>query len=746
MIPRRHALRIAALSLLGAGPALAQDPPAVSPAPAAKAVAAEVTPPTLKEDFPALFPEQAIREHYFESVTVVLILDIDANGGVRGVTVETARGHGFDEAASTAASKLQFTPAERAGTPIASRIKFQYTFSPPASRLIGRVTDHDTDKPVRGIALTVKGADGRTQSPVLGADGAWQVDALPPGPVHISASALGYESAEVDDNLAPGEETNLVLRLSTTKPPPKADVQAQGKEDEPQEIVVRGERPPREVTKRTLTKDEIDHIPGTNGDALRSIQSLPGVARPPPFSGALIVRGSAPLDTLIFVEGVDVPLIYHFGGLSSVVPTEMIDKIDFYPSNYSSVYGRATGGMVNVGLRDPRADRVHGLAQVDLIDARVMAEGPIFNTGWKFMIGGRRSTLDLWIGPVLRSADIGVTTAPRYYDYQLMLQKDVTKSSSLRLSFFGSDDKLEILNASPNASSPDFGGSIGAHTSFWRAQTRYQNRVTDNTEVKLMAAVGQDSVDIGVGSNFLTVSRTLYSSRGELTQKLARGVQANVGFDLIYYPYDLLARSPVPARGCARRRSARRCPGEPPPRLTLSAGVLCGVGACTLARRPHRAGSSSRLFEREPDLGSFASHQRATGPQAWLPAIDRQRRCWAVLSTAHDSSGRSHVGEFPAQVQPCGALRPGLRARNHPTDRPIYRPILQVARSLGRAWGRQRWRRPRLRRRVAAQIQIGRALLRLARVHLVAQRAARHAKRSAAPLPIRPDPHSDGPR
>jgi TonB family protein len=541
---KRHALQLAALSLLGTASAIAQPEPVTSPAPVAAAAPADVTPPALKTDSPALYPEQAIQEHYIEAVTVVLILDVDASGTVTLVSVEAPQGHGFDEAASAAAAKLQFDPAKRAGTPVASRIKFQYTFAPPAPRLVGRLTDHDTDEPVPGAVLTVRGADGREQNLVLGADGAWQADALPPGPVHLSASAPGYGSQDVDEELTPGEETNLAVRLSLTRPLPPTSVPGQPREDEPQEIVVRGVRPPREVTKRTLTRDEIDHIPGTNGDALRSIQSLPGVARPPPFSGTLIVRGSAPLDTIIFVEGVEVPLVYHFGGLSSVVPTEMIDQIDFYPANYSSVYGRGTGGMVDVGLRDPRGDRVHGLAQVDLIDARLMLEGPIFDTGWKFMVGARRSTLDLWIGPVLESTNVGVTTAPRYYDYQLMLQNDVTKSSSFRLSFFGSDDTLEILNASPDASSPEFGGNIGSHTSFWRAQAHYRNRITDNTEVKLSAAVGADSVDIGVGSNFLTVSRTLYSSRGELRQKFGRGVHANLGFDLIYYPYDLLARFP----------------------------------------------------------------------------------------------------------------------------------------------------------------------------------------------------------
>src|SRR5690606_12703080 len=128
-----------------------------------------------------------------------------------------------------------------------------------------------------------------------------------------------------------GEATEVVYRVSA--------------ETTGIEIIVEGERPPREVTRRTIERREIDRIPGTSGDALRSLESLPGVARPPPFSGLLVVRGSAPEDTNAFFDGSLAPLVYHFGGLSSVVPTELLDRIDFYPGNFSARYGRVMGGI-----------------------------------------------------------------------------------------------------------------------------------------------------------------------------------------------------------------------------------------------------------------------------------------------------------------------------------------------------------------------------------------------------------------
>ena len=104
--------------------------------------------------------------------------------------------------------------------------------------------------------------------------------------------------------------------------------------DDALEVDVAGEQPPREPTKRALDRAEITKIPGTNGDALRAITNLPGVARPPGLAGLIIVRGSAPQDTTVYVDGTEIPIAYHFGGISSVIPSEMLERIDFYPGNF----------------------------------------------------------------------------------------------------------------------------------------------------------------------------------------------------------------------------------------------------------------------------------------------------------------------------------------------------------------------------------------------------------------------------
>lgn len=502
-----------------------------------------VVPPRLSTDSPARYPASVPARA--ENVSVELILDIDANGAVVKSSVAKSGGPGFDEAALDAAKGLVFQPATRGTRPIASRIRFPYNFPPPPARLTGRIARRITDTPIAGATVRIRDAAGNERSATTKADGTFEFDNLPAGKTHIHVESARNAPEDDDQELTVGEETNITIRpapLPETPPPPPPP----GTEpEEPiQEVRVKGERPPREVTKRTISRAEIFSSPGTNGDALKAVQNLPGVARPPPFGGQLIVRGSAPQDTQTFIDGTNVPIIYHFGGLSSVVPSEMIEKLDFYPGNFGAQFGRGMGGVIDVGLRDPNADgKFHGIFQYDSIDVRLVLQRAI-GKGWSFSASGRRSYFDVWLK--LFAGD-EITSAPRYIDYQLMVRKEFNPDHDFRLTLFGSDDRVEIFGKGTSGGDFLLGGNINAVISFWRAQARYQNKF-GNTRISAVAAVGQDSITFGFGEDYLVIDAKPISGRAEISQRLIRQLTVNAGIDVIDTPYEVTARFPPPER------------------------------------------------------------------------------------------------------------------------------------------------------------------------------------------------------
>jgi len=550
---------LALVALLLAAPvAFAQQP-----GPAAPVVIA----PVLKKDSPATYPEQALKDGVRDTTTVTLLLTIDPTGHVQDAKPEAPAGHGFDEAAVAAASGLEFAPATKNGKPFAARIKYVYRFAPPPGRFLARVVSK-SDRAVADARVTLRDAAGAERTATSDDAGSVRFDDLSFGGYQVSVHAEGFVDQSATQDVAPGEEVSNVFRLErVVVAAPVADAGAAAKEPDVEEVVVRGEKPAREVTKRTMEQRELLRVPGSNGDALRALQNLPGVARPPGLAGLLIVRGSAPQDTQIFVDGTNIPLVYHFGGLSSVVPTELLERIDFYPGNFSAQYGRALGGIVDVGIRSPSppckkdqprtgsiteadgACGIHGLVQVDLIDARLVAEGPI-GKGWSFALGARRSWVDTWLKPVLEATGAGVTTAPVYYDWQALVQKDWSKNQQFRFMFFGSDDAISILIKDPSASAPTLSGDASFHTAFWRLQARYRHKVGDDTELKLLAGFGEDKIEFFLGDIYFVLDSYPLTGRAEVSQKLFRGATANFGIDLEWRPYTVSARlPPLPVPG-----------------------------------------------------------------------------------------------------------------------------------------------------------------------------------------------------
>lgn len=521
------------------GAARREAPP---PAAGDKPPPAVVVPPKLLADPGAEYPKEAVDAEVLQTVEVEIVVLVGPDGRVREAKAQGAHPHGFDAAAEEAGKKLVYEPAKRAGRPVAARVRHKYTFAPPRSRLVGRVFAAESGAPMARARVVVRAKDGSQRSVTTDVHGNYEISDVPAGDYRVSVEGDAHETFAFDQHVSPGEEIASKIRLeaaASAAPTPEGD------DDEGvDEVTVRGQKPPREVTKRTLERREMSRIPGTNGDALRSLQNLPGVARPPGLAGLLIVRGSAPNSTQTYVDGAQVPLIYHFGGLSSVVPTELLDKIDFYPGNFSAQYGRVTGGIVDAGLREPESDRLHGMGQIDLIDSRLVVQGPVGKTGWNFAVGGRRSYVDVWLKPILEATDAGVSTAPVYYDGQAILSRSWGKRAKLKIQAYGSDDRIDLLIRTPSASDPGIGGGLSAHTSFWRVQAVYEHHLSKKTDVKLMSASGSDQINFRFGDNYFTLDSRPISGRAELSHQLSRGVTANVGLDMLYVPFAVNVRFP----------------------------------------------------------------------------------------------------------------------------------------------------------------------------------------------------------
>ncbi|MEM6958452.1 MAG: TonB-dependent receptor, partial [Myxococcota bacterium] len=457
-----------------------------------------VTPPRLLEFVQA----EGVEVNEPTSVTFVVVIDVD--GSVSEATVEQGVSPELDAAAEAAVRRLRFEPARRGGEAIAVQIRFRYDFEPPEPAVEEAPPEPEgalevrllegADTPLAGATVLVTDGEGRTivEDQTTEA-GVLRVDRLAPGTYRVLVFAEGREELEQLEEVRDGEETAVVYRPRT--------LDAGGPADDGYGATAVVDPPPREVTRRTIRREELTRVAGTRGDALRTIELLPGVARPPSGLGVLLIRGSSPNDSQTFLEGNPVPLLYHFGGLTGFYNSRMLERIDFYPGNFSVRYGRATGGVVDVGVRDPRTDGFHGMVDVNVIDASAMVEGPITDV-FRFGVAARRSYIDAFFGLIPFGDDIDPVAAPVYWDYQVHGVWRPSEDDRIRFRSYGSSDRFELLFSEPVADgNPGLRGNVELVTWFHRLELDWRHRYSEDIEHTISVSTGPTHIEFEIGAD-----------------------------------------------------------------------------------------------------------------------------------------------------------------------------------------------------------------------------------------------------
>ncbi|HXU72861.1 MAG TPA: TonB-dependent receptor plug domain-containing protein [Polyangia bacterium] len=303
---------------------------------------------------------------------------------------------------------------------------------------------------------------------------------------------------------------------------------------------VRGRTVTSDPIAESVSSEEIAHIAGTQGDTLKAVQNLPGLARAPFNGGLLAVWGSAPNDTRVYADGVYIPTLYHFGGVRSTVNSALVNSLTLLPGGYDVEHGRGLGGVIEIETRNPRTDGLHGFAQMDLVDASGLLEG---NIGKKFSFGAafRVSILEFTLPPFLAQR---TRFEPKYWDYQLKLHYALTPRDDLDLFVFGSDDELQVGLFDNN------GGPFREYeqdTFFHRGLIRWTHRFRGGGTLSITPSVGYDtpygfSTTVGNGTYFNTDTQLEWSLRAIYHVPLGRLLRLAAGLDYEGTRYNLDAR------------------------------------------------------------------------------------------------------------------------------------------------------------------------------------------------------------
>ena len=512
----------------------------------ARAFAAEpaFTPPVLKQRIQAVYPPEAAAAG--REGSVVMDLYVDAEGRVTDAKVIASAGEDLDRAAALAVKQFRFEPGKVDGQPVPVKVTYRYAFKlehkpPPAAgapvaeppvRLYGLVAERGTRARLSGVAVIVlDDKDTQLGRAETEADGSFRVR-LPAdlaGEVRVVLAAPDHKTVRLKEKLRAHEALTVKYVL------PRSSYAQY-------ESTVRTQPVREEVARVSLDGDEIRRIPGTKGDALQAVLNLPSVARSPFDLGQLVIRGSQPGESGAFLSGMSIPQPFHFALGTSTFNSYLLERFDLIPSNFSVRYGRLVGGLVDIVPREGKHDRIHGDLKIDLFDAHAIVEGPIGKGS--FALSFRRSYADAILGAVLPSNSF--TVAPRYYDYQALLDYPLA-GGKLKLIVFGSDDELAFVQKTPPDSDPSLAGAFNTRFYFHTLIASYTKK-WQKLELETSLQFGGQHSDAALGGAArFDLSLIETDVRAELRYKATPTTKITAGLDLQtdYYWVDVLAPSPT---------------------------------------------------------------------------------------------------------------------------------------------------------------------------------------------------------
>ena len=455
IVARSAAGAVVVLALVCVGGAQGQDeaPEPDADSPAQETAPAEppvVVPPRLEEILVLPYPEDAPRGDGMVEVRIKLA--IDDTGAFVAAEVEGSAGEPFDGLALDTVRHCRFSPALVDGIPAAVTIVVPVRFvlpsprppAPDAGVLVGKVREAGTRRFLQEAQLTLEPAEGSDPTGpvpsgvVTDREGGFRFIDVPVGTWTVTVSGPKIQTATFTETI----EEDLLRQVVYKVMPRHTESRT----------VVRSRRRPASGAERIVEGEWIRSSAGSSGGYLRILESEAPVAPTPVLPagllpGAPMIRGMEGSDSVVLIDGVETPLLYHFGLLTTVVATDLVDYVRLHPGGAGVEVGDHIGGVVDVALRPPRNDSFGGVIDVSPIDVMAIFETP-FGKPVSGFAAVRRSYIDLYLGKVLPDdMPAEVTAMPVYADVSGMINIEPGRGHRVAVSVIASSDKMEMAQA-----------------------------------------------------------------------------------------------------------------------------------------------------------------------------------------------------------------------------------------------------------------------------------------------------------
>jgi len=201
-------------------------------------------------------------------------------------------------------------------------------------------------------------------------NGYFNISKIPPGKYTLMVTALGYDTLKMPVEVKAGEIMSKKLFLKSgvvNLDPFNVTAERQEYKTETRTSVIK------------ISPKQIKTIPTIGGqpDLAQYLQVLPGVIFTGDQGGQLYIRGGAPIQNKVLLDGMIIYNPFHSIGLFSVFDTDILRNAEIYTGGFGAEYGGRISSVMDLTTRDGNKNRISGKVNASTFGAKILVEGPL---------------------------------------------------------------------------------------------------------------------------------------------------------------------------------------------------------------------------------------------------------------------------------------------------------------------------------------------------------------------------------
>jgi outer membrane receptor protein involved in Fe transport len=262
---------------------------------------------------------------------------------------------------------------------------------------------------------------------------------LKKGKYSLLCSFIGYQSKEIDIDLADNHQRNILLL------PNSALIN---------DVTVYARKRDNNVKSAQMGKFELSvatakALPAFLGevDILKTLQLLPGVRNAGEGNAGFYVRGGGPDQNLILLDDAVVYNSGHLFGFFSIFNADAIKNVTLIKGGMPAQYGGRLSSVVDIAMKEGNQNKTQIDAGIGLIASRFSIQGPLKKNKASYMISARRTYIDALVKPFISKSSAYYGSGYYFYDLNAKMNYQFSDKDRLYLSGYFGRDKFNFNNS-----------------------------------------------------------------------------------------------------------------------------------------------------------------------------------------------------------------------------------------------------------------------------------------------------------